>query len=206
MRAWISVIAALGIYAIQSWDAGAQQLYRWVDKDGRVHYTQTPPPRGAAKSVQPRNLGSGSVMESSEPSYVLQQAMKNFPVTLYTAPSCKEGCPETRELLAKRGVPYREVNVVDQRTSDALKKATGDNKVPALIVGSQVQVGYVPQVIQGLLDSAGYPRTPAFTGKPPALPPLPEAARDSAETQSPASPPREAAAAPAQAPAPNPPR
>jgi len=25
----------------------AAQLYRWVDKDGRVHYTATPPPAGA---------------------------------------------------------------------------------------------------------------------------------------------------------------
>ena len=23
------------------------QAYRWVDQDGRVHYTQTPPPPGA---------------------------------------------------------------------------------------------------------------------------------------------------------------
>jgi hypothetical protein len=30
--------------------AASAQLYRWVDKDGRVHYTATPPPAGATKS------------------------------------------------------------------------------------------------------------------------------------------------------------
>ncbi len=32
--------------------AAADQVYRWVDKDGKVHYSQTPP-ANAATSVQP---------------------------------------------------------------------------------------------------------------------------------------------------------
>ena len=58
--------------------AQAQQLYRWVDKDGHVHYTQQPPPREAAKSVESRRL-SGSVVEAPKP-YALEQATKNYPV------------------------------------------------------------------------------------------------------------------------------
>jgi hypothetical protein len=30
----------------------AAQMYKWVDKDGKVHYTQTPPPSTAAASVK----------------------------------------------------------------------------------------------------------------------------------------------------------
>lgn len=33
--------------------AAAQQVYRWVDKNGEVHYTQTPPP---STSVHPSNV------------------------------------------------------------------------------------------------------------------------------------------------------
>jgi glutaredoxin len=174
MRAAIAAWVVMGVAAASV--AAAQQLYRWVDKDGRVHYTQQPPPKGAAKSVEQRKIGP-SVVETSRPSFVLKQAMTKFPVTLFVAPNCKEGCPETRDLLAKRGVPFREVNVVDQPTSEALKKATGDNKVPALLVGTQVQVGYNPDAMQRALDSAGYPASPAFVGKPPELPPLPELAQ-----------------------------
>lgn len=33
--------------------AASAQLYRWVDKDGRVHYTSTPPPAGTkARALQ----------------------------------------------------------------------------------------------------------------------------------------------------------
>jgi glutaredoxin len=137
-----------------------------VDKDGRVHYTQQPPPRGSAKSVQQRNLGSSSVIETSTPGYSLQQAMKNYPVTLYTSPGCKEGCPEARDLLAKRGVPFREVSVTDAPSNEALKKATGDNKVPALTVGSLVHVGYQPQAFENALDSAGYPKSAPLARQP----------------------------------------
>jgi glutaredoxin len=167
-----AALAALGM-AAAFFAATAQQLYRWVDKDGGVHYTQQPPPREAAKSVEQRKIGKGSVVESNQVPFALQQAMKNYPVTLYTSPTCKQGCPEAKDLLNKRGVPFREFSVFDPASNEQLKKATGDNKVPTLTVGTVVQKGYEPDAIHSALDTAGYPRTPSFTGKPPALPPLP---------------------------------
>src|SRR5690242_10693232 len=81
--------------------AEAQQLYRWVDKNGRVTYSQDPPPAGAAKSVQQKSLGS-SVVEGANLPYAAQVAAKNFPVTLYTAPDCAAPCKDGRDYLAKR--------------------------------------------------------------------------------------------------------
>jgi len=147
----------------------AQQMYRWVDKDGKVHYTQQPPPSGAASSVESRRATAPGAGTPQLP-FALAQAMKNFPVVVYVAPECKEGCPELRELLTRRGVPYREVNVADLKAHEQLKKATGDTKVPAMTVGSLVQKGFEPDAVNNVLDTAGYPRTPSFTGKPPALP------------------------------------
>ena len=48
MRRLAIAVAAMFVAAT----AGAQ-MYRWVDKDGKVHYTDTPPP-AASKSVQKR--------------------------------------------------------------------------------------------------------------------------------------------------------
>ncbi len=63
------------------------QAYRWVDRDGRVHYTQTPPPPDA-RNVQRKSFRGGGVDVSSLP-YATQVAAKNFPVTLYTLPDCQ---------------------------------------------------------------------------------------------------------------------
>jgi len=38
----VSISAAI-VFAAISLSAGADQVYRWVDKDGHVHYSQTPP-------------------------------------------------------------------------------------------------------------------------------------------------------------------
>ena len=149
----------------------AQQMYRWVDKSGRVHYTQHPPDDKSATKVDRPKIGGSTVQASTVP-FALQQAMKNFPVTLFTSPTCKLGCPEARELLIKRGVPFREVSVNDDPTNELLKSKTGSSKVPTFLIGTQVHVGYEVGGIGTLLDSAGYPRTASFTGKPPTLPPL----------------------------------
>lgn len=157
--------------------ATAQTMYRWVDKDGRVHYSQQPPPRDAAKKVEERRLGSapepakGAV--AGQVPFALQRAMTNFPVILYTSPSCKSGCPEARELLRKRGVPFREVSVNDDTTNAVLKRETGDNKVPAVTIGRSRQVGFEEGAWNSELDTAGYPRTPIATGPLP-VPPEPE--------------------------------
>jgi len=33
--------------------SASAQVYRWVDAQGKVHYTQTPPPQGSYKEVPP---------------------------------------------------------------------------------------------------------------------------------------------------------
>ena len=175
MRAML--VAAL-LFAVALTGAQAQQLYRWVDKDGRVHYTQQPPPPDA-KSVQRRSSASGAP-ESPELPYATQLAAKNFPVTLYTAPDCGSGCLDARESLEKRGIPFNEIVVNDDRSIDELKRLTGKMQVPVLRVGNQTQVGYEPEGWKAVLDSARYPesgppvrgRTAAGTASPSSLPPV----------------------------------
>jgi glutaredoxin len=172
--------------------AVAAQTYRWVDKDGKVHYTQTPPPPAQATSVEKRSAG-GSVVESgSQLPYATQQAAKNHPVTLYTAEVCVEACQNARALLSQRGVPFREVAVADEKARAALKKVSGGDEVPVLVIGKQVTKGYLAETWHSALDSAGYPRS----GPPLAA----KAQKPAAQAAAKAEAPEQAAAAPAPAP------
>jgi glutaredoxin len=176
MRMRLIATIALGVAAIASMQAGAQQLYRWVDKNGKVNYTQDPPPKDAAKSVQQRRLNPGQPDTSPQMPFAVRQAVENFPVTLYTSTECASGCKEARELLNKRGVPFREFSVSDEATLETLKKLTGDTRVPVMQIGRQAEKGFQEQAYNSALDNAGYPRTSSFAGKPPALPsPKPQA-------------------------------
>ena len=131
------------------------QAYRWVDKNGRVHYTQTPPPPDA-KDVQRKKLG-GNVADSANLPYATQRAAQNFPVTLYTSPDCGAPCDSARSNLVKRGVPFKEISVVDQKLGEDLKRVSGKIQLPTLVVGSEVQSGFLEGAYKSALDDAGYP-------------------------------------------------
>jgi len=150
LRIWICALLFLSGTCL------AGPLFRWVDSNGTVHYSdQAPPP--SAQDIQEKRLGA-NVIEGN-PSYELERAIKYFPVTLYTT-DCGSDCNKARQLLNKRGVPYKEKNPSKQRESaDALKKIAGDLVVPVLVVGdSQNLKGFNENAWNNALDAAGYPK------------------------------------------------
>lgn len=163
----------------------AAQMYRWTDDKGRVHLTDTPPP-ASAKSVQKKSptISGATAPQPAALPYAVQLAAKTFPVTLYTAREC-EPCGAARNLLNSRGVPFREVLVVDETQQAELKKAAGALAVPSVIVGNNVQKGFEEGAYHSLLDIAGHPKA----GTVPV--------RTQAEPQ-PAAPPAEPEAGPAE--------
>ena len=154
--------AASAALAFTSTSALAQGMYRWIDNNGRVHYSDKPPTE-TAKKTEERRLGA-NVVETSGPDYAMREAAKNFPITLYVAPNCETPCAQARELLTKRGVPFSEVNVIDEKTRGQLKQASGDTQVPVLVVGREVTKGFESSLFNATLDTAGYARTPAGKG------------------------------------------
>jgi glutaredoxin len=157
----------------------AAQAYRWVDKDGKVHYSQTPPQPTDATKVQKRSVG-GSVVETTQLPYAIQQAAKNFPVTIYTAENCMEACKEARALLSQRGVPFREVAVSDESSRAELKKVSGGYPRTAAPLAAKAQKPAAPAAAK-----AETPQQAAATQAPSGryAPPAPDAkeAKDQAD-------------------------
>jgi hypothetical protein len=115
------------------------ELFRWVDKDGNVHYSDQPPPPNA-RDVQQKPLAP----KPGDPPipYQLQQATRNFPVTFYIS-ACGDGCTQARQLLAKRGIPHTEYDATNPGFQEQLKKLTGGELiVPVLTVGRSVLRGF----------------------------------------------------------------
>lgn len=151
--------------------AALAQQYRWVDDQGRRHYSDTPPAK--AKTITRTEVKAPGPPEDPPPPYEVRRAMNDFPVTLYTAPSCMDTCEMARTALNKRGIPFTEVQVVDDETRQRVKALTGAVGVPVLVVGRSVFNGYERVGFHGLLDSAGYPKegaVPARTQRAPAAP------------------------------------
>jgi len=139
--------------------AQAQTAYRWIGKDGQVHYSDQPPPAPAARQLQQKKL-SGNVIETSGPSYAAQVAAQKFPLTLYTSPNCIENCRIARDFLSKRGVVFTEKALQTLEDAAEYKQATGINEltVPVLLAGTKVEKGFEENAWRSLLDAAGYPQ------------------------------------------------
>jgi glutaredoxin len=164
-------------------------VYRWVDKDGKVHYSDTPPPE-PQKSLTQKRVGGGYA-ESSQLPYATQIAMQKSPVTLFTGADCGDPCKQGRDLLSKRGIPFSERDAQGNADdAEALKKLVGALEVPLLTVGAAKVKGFEEGAWHSALDGAGYPRT-ALPGQ---VPPRPPAAPKKADA--PAAPAPGAAAAP----------
>jgi glutaredoxin len=171
------------VLAVCAASALAQQLYRWTDEKGRVHITDTPPPP-SAKGVQ-KQSGAAAPAVGEQMPFELAQAMKDFPVTLYTAPNCDEPCARSRGALNRRGVPFREVQVWDKDSIQELTKLAGSKQVPVLVVGNSVQKGFQQEAYDSLLDAARYPRAGLVPARTQGAPKPPEeyAQREAAKAE-----------------------
>lgn len=172
VRALLAAALATG-FAAQA----QSTLHRWVDKDGNVHFTDTPPPPDAKSATQKRY---GQSADEQPLPYATQAAMQRNPVMLWVAPNC-EPCAQGRELLANRGVPFSERDVqANIETQTAFRKVTGDLNVPVLEIGASRVKGFEEGEWNAALDGAGYPRERPY-GMPPTkptianLPPAPAA-------------------------------
>lgn len=148
--------------------AQERQVYRYVDADGRVVYSDRQP-TGTVKDLQAKRV-VGNTIETSTMSLALQQATERFPVTLYTFP-CGDPCDKAVALLNRRGIPYQTMNVEDPNNAQKLQQLTGELQAPVLQVGDKlVGKGFAEPQWHALLDQAGYPKTPPRRTNAPLVP------------------------------------
>jgi glutaredoxin len=136
--------------------AAQAQLYKWVGPDGKVTYSDTPPP-SSARQVEQKSVAAGGNGSASLP-FELAEATKAHPVSLYTTKDCP-GCDQGRALLTARGIPFSEKTVTTSEDLARLRQAGGSGQLPLLRVGSNKLEGFLSGGWNDLLTAAGYPQS-----------------------------------------------
>lgn len=151
-RAMLVILAALGLIA----GVANAEVYRWVDKTGKVHYSDVPPPEEANAKV--RKFTDNKVEVDKLP-YEVRKAAEASPLVFYAAPDYKDATDSARALLKRRKLPFTERTV---KTTDDIKDLIARNgkapKVPALGVGNKLVEGFDESSWNTALDAAGYPK------------------------------------------------
>ncbi len=200
-------MAALGlVLGLVSFSALAQGVYRIVGPDGRVSYSDQPPPAANARPVASGASGAAGGANAQLP-FELRQVVSRYPVVLYTSAECAP-CNSGRNLLNARGIPYSEKTITTNEDAEALKRLSGQASLPVVTIGSQQIKGYSDGEWTQFLDAAGYPKQSALptayrraapTPLVAVAPATPEAPATTAQSQ-----PSEAPAPPVAPPATNP--
>jgi glutaredoxin len=168
MKTWITLLTLLTL------QAHAAELYRWVDENGNVTYSDVAPPPTVTAAEQKRFVDRPG---SQQLPFALQTAMRDHPVTLFST-DCGPACTNAAQLLEKRGVPFTAKDAKNEQVQEELAALTGGQlEVPVLLVGRNVVRGFLADNWHSALDIAGYPKTNALplnvAAKRPAQPPAP---------------------------------
>ncbi|GAA4356093.1 hypothetical protein GCM10023165_48860 [Variovorax defluvii] len=194
------------LLALAASAAAAQTVYRHVDKNGKVTFSDQPP----AANAQPAAPSAGAAAATGGPAlpYELRRVAQRYPVTIYTGDECAP-CGAGRSLLMTRGVPFEERTVKSNEDVEALQRLSGQTSLPVLSIGAQQLKGFSDAEWSQYLDAAGYPKSaqlPAGYRNPPAAPLVAVKAAPQAATQTPAAPaaaPQAASPAAAEGPTPS---
>ena len=157
----------------------SQQVYRWVDKTGKVFYSDQPPPADALQTIAKRVGGGSGSSNNEEVGYAAAEAARKNPVTLFVTP-CGAECDNARKILSDRGVPHTVKNPELTKTMrDELERLSGALNVPFMVIGDAGMRGFNESTWNIALDNAGYPRAGVLTrktkAKETAVPPAPAA-------------------------------
>jgi glutaredoxin len=154
-----ALAVAVAMSALLSPAVSAQGVYRVVGPDGKVTYSDQPPPANA--NARPVGGASAAAGNSSALPSELRQAAGRYPVTLYAGADCAP-CDSGRNFLNARGIPFSEKTVSSADDIAAFKRLNGVASLPMLAVGGQHLKGYSESEWTQYLDAAGYPKTSAL--------------------------------------------
>lgn len=189
MQATVKIgLALLGLLA----GSPGFALYKVVGPDGKVSYTDRPPPAETAKVETLRSFAGSGTPDSALP-FDLRQVVQRYPVTLYTTSDCAP-CDSARALLRQRGVPHTEKTVSTPGDSAAFKRLGGQS-LPLLTIGAQQMRRFSAEEWNNYLGAAGYPaqsqlpRNYSFAAATPLAPPAPAASAPAPAPERPTAPP-----------------
>ena len=136
------------------------QVYKWTDKDGKVHYGDRPPADSKTEQVKVAVQSFGGPAEVDYVS-ILRRPVKSdarqtrADVIIYSAAWCGP-CKSAKAWMASQNVPFTDYDV---ETSEQGRKdfaALGGKGVPMILVGEQRMTGFGAAGLMAMLKKAGY--------------------------------------------------
>ncbi|MFZ6820304.1 DUF4124 domain-containing protein [Undibacterium sp. Ji22W] len=133
------------------------QMYKWIGANGKIVYSDTPPPANA-KKLSTKALDNTATISNVRLPVELAAAVAKNPVTFYSAANCGV-CNEARNMLKQNGIPFLEKAIKSPEDVEKLKQVSGDTQIPFMLINKSKFSGFEAAEWRTALSSAGYPET-----------------------------------------------
>ncbi len=134
---------------------GFAEIYRWVDGDGKVHFSnEQPEVQSEQMNIQVNSLESISISDSE---FLKERERKanaraSRKVVMYSATWCGY-CRAARNYFRQKNIPFEEYDVENSRKGQDYAKID-DAGVPIIFVGKKRMLGFTPKRFQAMYDQA----------------------------------------------------
>lgn len=117
--------------------AAQAEIYRWVDDQGKSHFTDAPP-EGIKTETVDLKINTYTAVEIVP---LVERLGKDGKVVIYTAAWCGV-CKKAEQYFRKNHIPYIDYDVEKSPTGRVDFKALGGKSVPVLIIGKTRMNGF----------------------------------------------------------------
>jgi glutaredoxin len=126
------------------------QVYRWVDGDGTIHFSDNPPSEQSARDLQIKSYeGSANI------SVVPGQAANNGPTVKILSTTWCGVCKKAKTYLSQKGVAFRAYDVERSKAGRREYKRLNGKGVPIILVGAQRMDGFSRPELEAMLRKNG---------------------------------------------------
>lgn len=138
-------------------------LYKWVDQDGRTHFSDRPASQGPSEQVtiqtQPvvsdDSTSEAMATEQPEPGSADKPGKKPVDIVMYATQTCGY-CRKARALFSERGVAWREVDIESTTQARQEFKDRGGQGVPLIFINGRTIRGFNEVQLRSTLGQYGY--------------------------------------------------
>ncbi|MGH8454974.1 MAG: glutaredoxin domain-containing protein [Nevskiales bacterium] len=163
MQARTSLICLLAVAGISVCGYASAEIYKWTDKDGRVHYSDRPAGQGSSERVHietvPAGGGDSPAVEDAVTtlSGETKPALESQPldVVMYATKTCGY-CRKARAFLTQRGINWNEIDIESSEQAKNEFKSRGGKGVPLIFINGQPVRGFDEARWQSVFSRYGY--------------------------------------------------
>ena len=127
------------IWLVLSAPASQAEMYRWVDENGQVHYSDSNPGDAETYSPPESNVADPFTQGSGPPT-----------IRIYTAEWCSS-CKRAKRYMQEKGIAFVEYDIEKDPHGRNEFRMLGGRGVPLITVGDQKMQGFTPARFEQML-------------------------------------------------------